>query len=1337
MQKITFYGMILMMLMVVNVGYAEYVPFDAGSAETDTVNLTINDRGESIDLQLNIPGILMNPIDRDEGSFQQVQLTGCGLKGEIGSPWLPFKGVFLEIPPGVDYTVDWDILSETGLGVSSRILPKQKADPEIEDGIPRKFIIKEAAYQSDEYYPQRRVQVMEDGYIRGHRVLFLEISPVQYNPVAGQIRIATQMKISLSLSGDVDQRILADQVRLASPEFELQLSRLVSNYKPVDVQPRAAGRNGADYLILTYDNFADELAPLVEWKTLKGYSTTLVTLTQAGGSTSTIIKNYLQQVYDTWNPVPTYVLLVGDYNRLTSPTVSPDAYGDPFPSDLPYSRLQGSDYFPDVILGRISVQNEGECTTVVNKILSYDRTPMQSNYYHSALIAAFLQDSYYPTCEADRWFFETGMSVLNFLSSNQEMQIYTSCCTDNSSCSNYNYRSDSYPHRPSHPSQIPSQYTEYFTSSSQATTNIMNAFNSGIGLVQHRDHGMETGWGDPPFVVSNVNQLNNGDKLPIVFSVNCLTGAFDYGSDCFAEALQKKSTGGAAGIVAATRVSYSGFNDLFCHGTYTGFWPNYDSSHSGNIYDSSFNICQAMNFGKYYMFMYEGDNSDTMYSFRLFHWFGDPEMLLRTNTPQAPSMPTLDTVPANENPVVIPINTSNARVAITQEGVLLGYGYSSGGEVVIPLTSPIDSGIDATVTITGYNLMPLELTVPTGAPSCGVISFAAEKWNCDSDVLIQVMDSDLNLNDSVADTAEVTVSSTSDPDGCTVILTEIELDCGIFEGTCHTSEPAGSGDLFVVHGDTITARYEDQDCNSSTSVVEAYAETDCQGPNITNIQILDISTSGADIHWVTNEPASTQIRYGTALPPDQLMEGEGYSTFHNLVIDSLDPCTPVYFEIIGEDMWGNVTVNDNSQNYFLFTTYQQIVLLDETMDSNPGWQMDGNWAWGEPTGQGGDHGNPDPTTGYTGVNVLGYNLDGDYPDNMTWTDYAVTEPLNCAGAPTVYLSFWCWLGLENDQYDHAYIDVSPDGGATWTLVWANSFNRDGGVWEYWEFDISAIAGGRNNVMIRWGIGPTDQGWHFCGWNIDDVMVELVKECVETTPTPTPSYTPTPTPSAPTTNTPIPTYTPSPVPTNTPFPTYTPLPPTNTPLPTNTPPPTHTFAPPTHTPTPTVVPPTDTPVPPTDTPVAPTETPEATATTPPTPESTETPGPTATVPPTEIPKESGMVLTMADQDLTAGDLFDLKMTISNGGTQEITADAYLLLQIQDNYWCWPSWLEITQKLDCQVLTVPAHEEKTTDIMQFEWPEQMGSAEGLMFIGALFTKDTWDIIGDVNLIQWQYR
>jgi hypothetical protein len=45
-----------------------------------------------------------------------------------------------------------------------------------------------------------------------------------------------------------------------------------------------------------------------------------------------------------------------------------------------------------------------------------------------------------------------------------------------------------------------------------------------------------------------------------------------------------------------------------------------------------------------------------------------------------------------------------------------------------------------------------------------------------------------------------------------------------------------------------------------------------------------------------------------------------------------------------------------------------------SLDTDPGWSTEGDWAFGKPTGDGGEYGGADPTSGYTGDNVYGYNL---------------------------------------------------------------------------------------------------------------------------------------------------------------------------------------------------------------------------------------------------------------------------------------------------------------------------------------------------------------------------
>ena len=94
------------------------------------------------------------------------------------------------------------------------------------------------------------------------------------------------------------------------------------------------------------------------------------------------------------------------------------------------------------------------------------------------------------------------------------------------------------------------------------------------------------------------------------------------------------------------------------------------------------------------------------------------------------------------------------------------------------------------------------------------------------------------------------------------------------------------------------------------------------------------------------------------------------------------------------------------------------------MDSDPGWFSDEGWAWGPPTGGGGQRGNPDPTNGYTGSTVYGYNLSGDY-ENLLSEKRLTTKAINCSGLSHVSLSFRRWLGVEGPANDHAQLRRKP------------------------------------------------------------------------------------------------------------------------------------------------------------------------------------------------------------------------------------------------------------------------------------------------------------------------
>ena len=287
---------------------------------------------------------------------------------------------------------------------------------------------------------------------------------------------------------------------------------------------------------------------------------------------------------------------------------------------------------------------------------------------------------------------------------------------------------------------------------------------------------------------------------------------------------------------------------------------------------------------------------------------------------------------------------------------------------------------------------------------------------------------------------------------------------------------------------------------------------------------------------LTGTLSCTQSEYVSILNPTaawpDLEQGDQAANLAPNFSVSIDPSTPESTEL-------QFQLQVSGDNYLGTLTFTQIVSsialqYSWNLDSNPGWTCEGDWEYGQPTGGGGDHGSPDPASGYTGSNVYGYNLEGDYAANMNSTMYLTTESMDCSALLTTELRFYAWLGVEQSSYDHASVQVSNDGGSNWTTLWENSATQEGGSWIYWSFDVSDYAAGHSNVKFRWGMGPTDNLWHYCGWNIDDLEIWGASTDPQPTSTPTPTWTPSPTPTSTRTPTPTSTSTPEMTPTATPF-----------------------------------------------------------------------------------------------------------------------------------------------------------------------------------------------------------
>jgi hypothetical protein len=160
------------------------------------------------------------------------------------------------------------------------------------------------------------------------------------------------------------------------------------------------------------------------------------------------------------------------------------------------------------------------------------------------------------------------------------------------------------------------------------------------------------------------------------------------------------------------------------------------------------------------------------------------------------------------------------------------------------------------------------------------------------------------------------------------------------------------------------------------------------------------------------------------------------------------------------------------------------------LDTNPGFGTQGQWAWGQPQGQGGTYGYPDPTSGATGTNVYGVNLAGDYPTAVGGPYYLGLGPVDLSGISNTTLRFQRWLNTDAQPYTYVTVEVSA-GGGTWTEVFANSPSAAIAdfIWSPQTLDISGVADNQSAVYVRWGYRIGQVGaWPFSGWNIDDIQI---------------------------------------------------------------------------------------------------------------------------------------------------------------------------------------------------------------------------------------------------------
>ena len=416
--------------------------------------------------------------------YNRIKIPGWGITGEFGKPELPVisKTIALPYTAGVDYSVE---ILETEEIPDIDIYPLQEGKSDRPDAV-ETFMKDENFYRSDLFYPAERVSVSDPVIMRDLRLVNVAFSPFSYNPASRRLNIVKRMRLTLNFTSDNAVNPKLHRRAAVSSTFAPLYRSIVMNYE--DVMTDEITQRGGYIFIVTNNTYANQIQPLVDWKKEKGFNVDVAVTSQIGTSKSSIY-NYISDAYYNWEVPPEFVALVGDMNGSIS--IETDHYNcgwfDNAVTDHYYAKLEGSDYFPDVMVGRLSVRSPTELNIVINKIITYETSPlMTTNWFTRALMIA---DYSNVSCKLIKQYAK--MECLR----NGYTQVDT-----------------------------------VWFGWSCPTTQVSNSVNNGVGIVNFRGYLGWGGWG-----TGNVYNLNNLNRNPIVFGCTCETGSFEI-TDCLSEA---------------------------------------------------------------------------------------------------------------------------------------------------------------------------------------------------------------------------------------------------------------------------------------------------------------------------------------------------------------------------------------------------------------------------------------------------------------------------------------------------------------------------------------------------------------------------------------------------------------------------------------------------------------------------------------------------------------------------------------------------------------------------------------------------------------------------------
>ena len=654
---------------------AEWVSINKSRSEKTPpkVHILSNDNSSTV-IKINISGFDLKSTFSEGKSIQVVDLLSDVFSAKAGYPELPYISKILAVPDQAAVSVE---VIETGEVHTFKNIQLQAARESWFEGkaVPA-YKENAAVFQSDAVYPAEFAHLDKPAVFRDFRIARLSVYPLRYSPAKKELQVISSITIKINYDSGktkvINPRTTADKG--IAPSFAKLYRSFIFNYKEVLNSRYNGEETGREKMLcIMPDEFVNSFQSYADWKRQSGTDIHVTKFSDIGANSnnSQIIKNHIADAYHNWEYPPTYVLIVGDDGVFPKKIVN---YDYSFANEDYFVEIDGSDFFPEMMIGRLTNQGDYRMQVMLNKFMKYEKEP---------------------NTEDTDWF-KKGICCSN---NDYPSQVSTKHFTANVMLEDGGFTSVD---------ELMSDGGMGNGDCSMNLDDIRTAINEGRSYLNYRGEGWSDGWSAScyNFNTSDVSSLNNGEKFTFVTSIGCGVAMFDEtDGNCFGEEwIQLGSLtaprGGVA-FVGPTSNTHTTYNNKIDKGIYVGMFREGMDTPG-----------EALLRGKLYMYNSFGDDPWVEYQYRVFCILGDPSIHIWKDVPLEVNVNYASTIPVgySQHEFTITFASSglaveNAQVCISGDNGEFATGFTDdAGKVNVGIT-PLTPGI-LTVTVRGGNVFP-------------------------------------------------------------------------------------------------------------------------------------------------------------------------------------------------------------------------------------------------------------------------------------------------------------------------------------------------------------------------------------------------------------------------------------------------------------------------------------------------------------------------------------------------------------------------------------------------------------------------------------------------------